>query len=194
MTGNTDRCSFEMQLTDAFSYGVDPIMFLQHNTAFEWTASWSPNYVRVWANDKELGPVRRHRRGIGSDYTTLQDLVYEAEALTGGANPLHVYLDDERHPKTPRDWTVVRTVGGWERYLDSHTPTVVSLDHDLGEEDDRRTGLTCAHMLVEQTRKFQRDPATIEFNVHSANPVGADNIRRLWASYERFYKKHIKEE
>lgn len=98
-------------------------------------------------------------------------------------NPYHIYLDDKRDPKTPRDWTVVRTVEDFKSHLFAHGyPRVVSLDHDLGEEAGALTGLDAVHVLVDMYNFGVKDPRLLEFNVHSANPVGAHNMRMLWAS------------
>ena len=100
-----------------------------------------------------------------------------------------MYLDDERHPKTERDWFIVRTYNEALQYIVSHDcPSYISFDHDLGTE---KTGYDFAKALVE----FDLDsnmsyiPEDFEFNVHSANPVGRDNIRMYLTTYLEMRKR-----
>jgi hypothetical protein len=66
-------------------------------------------------------------------------------------------------------------------------PMLVSFDHDLGE--DTETGYDFAKWLVEADldgRIILLDNFT--FTVHSANPVGAENIQKLLDAYLKFKK------
>ena len=99
----------------------------------------------------------------------------------------HIYLDDLRDPHTPLPWVVVRGRDELIALVEREGfPEVVSLDHDLGE--DVPSGMDCARWLVEQGIARQIDPRTIEWNVHSANPVGAANIRGLYRSWIKFWE------
>ncbi|GAB3824380.1 cyclic-phosphate processing receiver domain-containing protein [Hymenobacter jeollabukensis] len=49
------------------------------------------------------------------------------------------------------------------------------------------SGYDCAKWLVEQELLVER------FNVHSANPVGAANIRGLLENYRRWREEHLKD-
>lgn len=65
-------------------------------------------------------------------------------------------------------------------------PDEISFDHDLGLADER-TGLDIAHWLVDADLDGTVNiPPDWNFHVHSANPVGARNIRETLAGYLRF--------
>lgn len=105
-----------------------------------------------------------------------------------------MFLDDIRspdwvYPNCDIDWVVCRNyhdaVGvfatrGW--------PDYVSFDHDLGESDDQ-TGYDFAQFLVERDLECKGMPANFAFVVHSANPVGAANIKGLLDGYLKFRGK-----
>lgn len=55
-------------------------------------------------------------------------------------------------------------------------PLYISFDHDLGEE---KTGYDIAKFIVEN----QIPQELIHWRIHSANPVGAANIRQLLTHY-----------
>ena len=69
----------------------------------------------------------------------------------------------------------------------------VSFDHDLGGDKDpwgnELTGMSCAKALVRYD--FEHDLLTNDFtfNVHSANPVGTENIRCYLNNYLRLKKE-----
>lgn len=111
---------------------------------------------------------------------------------------IKLFLDDIRNP--PDDtWTVARTAEEAQRLLSEQDVDMASLDHDLGEcsdcaakrgyEDPR---FTCPHRMngyrltlwMAETGHWPRQKPT----VHSANPVGAANMRatidRYWAPRE----------
>jgi len=97
-----------------------------------------------------------------------------------------LYLDDERWPKTNRDWTIARTKLEVELLVKEFgMPFYISFDHDLGYNEP--TGLDVAEYLVyldlDGICKF---PSNFEYNVHSANPVGAKNIRAYLDNYLKF--------
>ena len=95
-----------------------------------------------------------------------------------------LYLDDERFPKYDRDsYTICRSVNEAKTIInDKGIPVFISFDHDLGEGVE--TGHDLAKWLVEQIMDGNLSiPKGFHFNVHSANPVGAKNIKLL---LERF--------
>lgn len=113
-----------------------------------------------------------------------------------------LYLDDVRTP-VEDNWQVVRNydefvahikLNGLENY------ECISLDHDLGEEAMREyyrnvapnskldynnikehTGMDCARFLVDLS--FRNNIPLPKVYVHSANPVGTENIIRLINNY-----------
>ena len=93
-----------------------------------------------------------------------------------------MFLDDEREPKTGRDWTIARSRDAAVALCNYFgCPAYISFDHDLGEGP---TGKDFAAWLVEQD--LDRPgfiPAGFEFNVHSANVAGRANIEGLLESY-----------
>lgn len=92
-----------------------------------------------------------------------------------------LYLDDIRTPQGS-GWVVVRSYDEAVSYVQANGfPQAVSFDHDLGEAVP--TGMDFARWLVEQDLDHNSMPDNFEFNVHSANPVGRDNITGLLSVY-----------
>lgn len=102
-----------------------------------------------------------------------------------------LYLDDVRTPPDGEifplyaDIVIARTSDEAEKLVaERGMPEFISFDHDLGEI---KTGHYFANWLVEQdlngTYTF---PEGFEYNVHSANPVGAANIRGVMDRYLKF--------
>ena len=105
-----------------------------------------------------------------------------------------LYLDDVRVPLI-RGIDLVRSYDEFVAYLQTHEmPEVISWDHDISEEHyptasegDRdeipyetyrdKTGFHCALYVVENKLPLKL------WTVHSLNPVGGDNIRRLLRAY-----------
>lgn len=94
-----------------------------------------------------------------------------------------LYVDDERFPKTD-NWTIVRSFTEAKEYILSNgCPDYISFDHDLGLDG---TGFDLAKWIVEYDLDNNIIPEKFNFNVHSANPVGAENIQALLNSYLSF--------
>lgn len=94
-----------------------------------------------------------------------------------------LYIDDERDPKTDHDWKVVRTSKDAIEYLTRYgCPMYISFDHDLGGDD---TSMEVVKWLINMDIDMGTEfiPEGFEFNVHSANPVGAKNIEGYLNSY-----------
>lgn len=119
-----------------------------------------------------------------------------------------LWLDDIRNPFINLEKKVPTEDGSlvWVRSYDEFTywittyglPDIISFDHDLADEhydynkersdNDlyiEKTGMDCAKWLVSYCM-LHNQPMPITY-VHSANPVGADNIRYLINNY----KKHV---
>ena len=98
----------------------------------------------------------------------------------------NLYLDDLRNQRTD-GWVVVRSyeefVGVIERI---GAPDEISFDHDLGWDEvnnvENKSGYDCAKWLVDKGIVIEK------FNVHSANPVGAANIKGLLENFRKFLK------
>lgn len=85
---------------------------------------------------------------------------------------MYLYLDDLRTPT--HNLHIVRTYQECIDFLQSNHVSFLSLDHDLGEE---KTGYDVAKFLVEEGIDIKH------INIHSANPVGRDNIVQLIQHY-----------
>jgi len=91
---------------------------------------------------------------------------------------MNIYLDDERVPKTEKDWVIIRDANSLINLI-IHLGTLpdhISFDHDLGE--NVKTGYDVVksieyHLLSDLINWNPR----FTFTVHSANPVGAKNIQ-----------------
>ena len=97
-----------------------------------------------------------------------------------------MYLDDLRNPKGP-GFIVVRSFVEAVQYVQNHGfPSYVSFDHDLGDNDEK-TGYDFAKYLVDlDLNGIMKMPDNFDFNVHSANPVGAANIKNYMENYIRY--------
>lgn len=94
---------------------------------------------------------------------------------------IYIYIDDMRQPLIPDAlWvksydeaiaTLIDTTDLMD--IDDFISLVVDFDHDLGEG---KTGYDIAKWLVENNYIGK-------FRIHSMNPVGANNIRRLLKHY-----------
>lgn len=95
-----------------------------------------------------------------------------------------LYLDDERNPKG-EGWTIVRDFDSFVQIiLEKGLPESISFDHDLGE--DSLSGYEASKWLIDYGLDNNIPVEDIVIQVHSANPVGAANIRGIWKSYEKF--------
>ena len=103
-----------------------------------------------------------------------------------------MYLDDIRNPswtyptEDSSQWHVCRSVAQAQQLIQSQgCPNWISFDHDLG--DGELTGYDFARWLVEQDLNIAGTflPENFSFAVHSANPVGAANIKGLLDNYLR---------
>ena len=92
---------------------------------------------------------------------------------------IKLYVDDER--PCPDGWVLARNYAEAFHHIDLRRVAVISLDHDLGED---RTGYDIAcyiEQLAHEDSSYK--PPTIY--VHSANPVGRQNIERVIAAIDR---------
>lgn len=117
-----------------------------------------------------------------------------------------LYLDDIRTPKTDC-WEIVRTYDEFVKYIETNgVPDVISFDHDLAKEHTKyyfengghenppnplnqqfneKTGYDAAKWLCEYC--WTNGLPLPEWNVHSANPVGSDNIKFLLNNFQKKY-------
>ena len=103
-----------------------------------------------------------------------------------------LYLDDIRVPQTD-DFVVVRSFEEAVKYIqESGIPNYISFDHDLGCDIDGvvlKTGYDFAKYLVDcDLDNISIFPDNFLFDIHSANPVGKQNIENLLNNYLKFKK------
>ena len=92
-----------------------------------------------------------------------------------------LFLDDLRAPPDGT-WVVARSVAAAQAHITEYgLPHTVSLDHDLGNGTDAPVLL---HWLINQHLDGVIDCTKITtVGVHSANPVGRENLLGLWVSF-----------
>lgn len=108
----------------------------------------------------------------------------------------HLFLDDIRtidmvyHKSRESEFDIVRTYDDFVEYIKKNgLPDFISFDNDLGLDDKGNVapdGYAAAKWLVYES---ELDLRNLEFKVHSANPVAAEQIRGLLTNYQ----KHLKE-
>lgn len=93
----------------------------------------------------------------------------------------NLYLDDIRNPPTDRDWLVCRSSQeALDRIAEVGMPSFFSFDHDLGEDD---TTMVFLRRLVNEVWDGVSVPP--DYVIHSANPVGVQNIRSFMDSWRK---------
>ena len=102
----------------------------------------------------------------------------------------HIWLDDFRSPMIPQTENIA-----WVKTYDEFVAQVkafgkdisiciVHFDHDLGEG---KNGYDCAKWLVNWC--MDNGYKAPSYEIHSANPVGAENIKSIFESYYKIYGK-----
>ena len=99
----------------------------------------------------------------------------------------YLYIDDERIPKTNKPWIIKRNYDNTIKHLCKNgCPNYISFDHDLGDAS-QKTGYDIAKFIIDMDMDYPGFiPNDFEFNVHSANPVGKQNIIKLFENYFNF--------
>ena len=97
-----------------------------------------------------------------------------------------LYLDDERTPKG-EGFIIVRDFTMFVTHIAlSGMPDYISFDHDIAsydEDGNELTGMDAAKFVVNWC--INNNIKCPDFNVHSANPVGADNINSLLTNFKK---------
>lgn len=88
---------------------------------------------------------------------------------------LSLFIDDIRDPPSS-DWITVRSSEDAIRWLKSaRCPDEISFDHDLGGDD---TSIVFINAFTDMVLDGHiHVPEGFRYYVHSANPVGSENIR-----------------
>jgi hypothetical protein len=68
--------------------------------------------------------------------------------------------------------------------------THISFDHDLGDETLNGTGYDVAKFI--EAKAYHGEIPPLTWTIHSANPVGRDNIKAAMESAERFWARETK--
>jgi hypothetical protein len=88
----------------------------------------------------------------------------------------------EQFDEVVRSIKEFKNIVWYARYADIPI-SYISFDHDLGSDCPETTGYACAKWLVDFDMKHNILTEDFTFNVHSANPVGARNIRMYMDQY-----------
>ena len=111
----------------------------------------------------------------------------------------NLFIDDLRLP-TDREvlesglnkdltWTCVRNVQGaiWAITERGRMPDRIALDHDLGEEPFTKEPITIMEFLKYIAYEYWDGKAESipEYTIHSANPVGRENIKAFMESWKK---------
>lgn len=87
---------------------------------------------------------------------------------------------------------VVRDFTGFVTHITFHgMPDYISFDHDIASYDENGielTGLDAAKFVVNYC--INNNIECPDFNVHSANPVGADNINLLLTNFKKHQEQN----
>ena len=104
-----------------------------------------------------------------------------------------LFLDDIRFPATS-DWTIARSMDDAVWYIQNKgIPYFIAFDHDLAHEhyiigDGEKTGYTFAKWFANYVMDHDITlPANFGFDVHSMNPIGAENIRQYMSQWLHNY-------
>lgn len=93
-----------------------------------------------------------------------------------------MYIDDERVAPPGFD-VVARSSQEAIDYMRANgIPSFISFDHDLGGND---IAMKVVRWMIDYVLDGGDIPSDFEFEVHSANPVGAENIRRTLSRFLR---------
>lgn len=111
---------------------------------------------------------------------------------------MNIFLDDIRQPEDNSiKWEIITNFYEFTKiitYYGLPVITSISFDHDLGLDSQgnlEKTGYDCAKWLVDYC--IENDLDLPRYKIHSANPVGAENIKSLLCNYEKHREKEIKE-
>lgn len=109
--------------------------------------------------------------------------------MSGYLRVRKLFIDDLRQ-SPDKTWVLVRSSAEAIAWLSNYgCPDVVSFDHDLGGED---TAMQVVHWMIgtDMDADGAFIPADFSFTVHSANPVGRENIKGLLGGY--LHHKNVK--
>lgn len=98
---------------------------------------------------------------------------------------MKVFLDDVREPPQEEGpWVIVRSAKEAVKVLKTGKVTFLSFDHDLGGFFD---GGTVAKWIEKAAYEGRIPP--LDWQIHSANPVGGKRIFHAMGAAEKFWAK-----
>lgn len=109
-----------------------------------------------------------------------------------GVKMYKIYIDDERHPKN-KTYVVCRTVDDALKLIKERgLPIAFSMDHDLGE--NKKTGYDFIKEFVDYIihEELFEDFLKIEWNYHTANPIGKINMESYIKTFTNTVKRNFK--
>jgi hypothetical protein len=97
---------------------------------------------------------------------------------------MNVYLDDMR--KEPKNFILAKTYKECISLLESNNIDILSLDHDLGDFENGKeyTGYDVAMYIVEKQENESINIWPKEIYMHTANPIGRQNMFSLLNNYK----------
>ena len=106
---------------------------------------------------------------------------------------MRLYLDDIREPKDD-SFVIVRNYDEAIEFIKQNgIPSYISFDHHLGCDNNGdllKSGYDFAKWLVDMDIDgIYSFPDDFKFNVHSANPIGRNNIEAILNNYLHFKVK-----
>jgi hypothetical protein len=111
-----------------------------------------------------------------------------------------MFLDDLRNPVTDcwawddehtSCWVIARSSEEAKSLTKAHgCPSFIAFDHDLGGDD---TSMDYVHWLIDHDINMNGTliPKDFDYLIHSANPIGKENINSLLTSYLTFREQHF---
>ena len=107
---------------------------------------------------------------------------------------MKMFLDDIRVPKNDYD-VIVRSFEEAINFVNENgIPTFISFDHDLGCDEIGnilKSGYDFAKWLVDMDiENIHKFPNNFTFDIHSANPIGKNNIKSILNNYLLFKVKY----
>lgn len=107
---------------------------------------------------------------------------------------MRMFLDDIREPKNNYD-VIVRNYDEAINFVKQKgIPSFISFDHDLGCDEKGKvlkSGYDFAKWLVDMDiENIYKFPNNFSFEVHSANPIGRNNINSILNNYLLFKVKY----
>jgi hypothetical protein len=145
-----------------------------------------PKFIR-FRTDKSVNPSDLRLEQIPG-WTEKQKMAHRVACKFMATSNIRLFLDDMRDPKEYglHDVFWVKTYKDAIEQLKTGKVSWVSLDNDLGEE---KTGYDVAKYIEENV--FHGKLKCPEWQIHSANPKGRQNIEMAMNSAERFKKASL---